>query len=76
MTKAYSGMSRKPIKSLLLRGVNVTALVAGLVDRLEADGIKARIKRALGERFGIGHVTLEMECASHACDDAEAIGHG
>jgi len=30
MTKAYSGMSRKPIKSLLLRGVNVTALVAGL----------------------------------------------
>ena len=30
MTKAYSGMSRKPIKSLLLCGVNVTALVAGL----------------------------------------------
>lgn len=42
----------------------------------EADAIKARVKRALGERYGIGHVTLEMECAAHACDGASAIGHG
>ncbi|MGX9853991.1 cation diffusion facilitator family transporter [Limimaricola variabilis] len=42
----------------------------------EADAIKSRIKRSLGERFGIGHVTLEMECAAHACQGAEAIGHG
>ncbi|EYD73340.1 cation diffusion facilitator family transporter [Limimaricola hongkongensis] len=42
----------------------------------EADGIKSRIKAALGERFGIGHVTLEMECAAHACEGAAAIGHG
>ncbi|WP_341212537.1 cation diffusion facilitator family transporter [uncultured Limimaricola sp.] len=42
----------------------------------EADGIKARIKHALGERFGIGHVTLEMECACHSCEGANAIGHG
>ncbi|WP_432255087.1 cation diffusion facilitator family transporter [Limimaricola sp. AA108-03] len=42
----------------------------------EADAIKARVKRALGERYGICHVTLEMECAAHACDGACAIGHG
>lgn len=42
----------------------------------EADAIKARVKRALDERYGIGHVTLEMECAAHACDGASAIGHG
>ncbi|PSK88238.1 cobalt-zinc-cadmium efflux system protein [Limimaricola soesokkakensis] len=42
----------------------------------EADAIKARVKRALEERYGIGHVTLEMECAAHACDGASAIGHG
>ena len=42
----------------------------------EADAIKSRIKRSLSERFGIGHVTLEMECAAHACQGAEAIGHG
>ena len=38
MTKAYSGMSRKPIKSLLLRGVNVTALVAGLAGAVKGAG--------------------------------------
>lgn len=42
----------------------------------EADAIKARVKRILDERYGIGHVTLEMECAAHACDGASAIGHG
>ncbi|PYE83697.1 cation diffusion facilitator family transporter [Pseudoroseicyclus aestuarii] len=40
----------------------------------QADAIKARIKAALAERFGIGHVTLEMECARHACEDAQLIG--
>ncbi|EPX85602.1 cation diffusion facilitator family transporter [Salipiger mucosus] len=32
-----------------------------------ADGIKAAVKQRLGERYGIEHVTLEMECARHAC---------
>lgn len=42
----------------------------------EADAIKAGIKARLKERFGIGHTTLEMECARHACDDAAEIGPG
>lgn len=41
----------------------------------EADAIKAGAKAMLRERFGVGHVTLELECARHACDGAEAIGH-
>ncbi len=32
-----------------------------------ADAIKTRIKTALEEDFGIGHSTIEMECARHAC---------
>ncbi len=40
----------------------------------EADAIKARIKSALSETFHIGHVTLEMECAIHACSGSDAIG--
>jgi cobalt-zinc-cadmium efflux system protein len=41
----------------------------------EADAIKARLKARL-ERFGIGHSTLELECARHACTGAPRIGHG
>ncbi len=41
----------------------------------EADAIKARLKQALHERFGLGHTTLELECARHACDNTQAIGH-
>lgn len=42
----------------------------------EADAIKARAKAILSERFGIGHSTLELECAAHVCDDERLIGHG
>ncbi len=42
----------------------------------EADAIKARIKTALRDSFGIGHVTLEMECALHPCPAPQAIGSG
>jgi cobalt-zinc-cadmium efflux system protein len=42
----------------------------------EADAIKARIKQMLGQRFDIGHSTIELECSRHACTDARLIGHG
>ncbi|EKE45647.1 cation efflux system protein [Oceaniovalibus guishaninsula JLT2003] len=40
-----------------------------------ADAIKAAVKQALAED-GIGHVTLELECAAHACEGMQAVGHG
>jgi cobalt-zinc-cadmium efflux system protein len=40
----------------------------------QADAIKARIKTALSD-MGIGHSTLELECARHACTDVPLIGH-
>lgn len=42
----------------------------------EADAIKARVKADLADRFSIAHVTLELECARHACTDQQVIGHG
>jgi len=42
----------------------------------EADAIKEALKRTLAERFGIHHSTLELECAAHACDTPQLIGHG
>ncbi|WP_299862344.1 hypothetical protein [uncultured Hoeflea sp.] len=42
----------------------------------EADAIKAEVKDMLKTRFRIGHATLELECAKHACVGAEAIGDG
>lgn len=42
----------------------------------QADAIKGRIKSLLAERFDIHHSTLEMECAAHACNDPQLIGHG
>lgn len=41
----------------------------------EADAIKSRTKAMLKERFGIGHTTLELECAHHACVRPQMIGH-
>ncbi len=41
----------------------------------DADAIKARAKTVLADRFGIGHSTLELECAAHACADERLIGH-
>jgi Co/Zn/Cd efflux system component len=40
----------------------------------EADAIKARVKERLSQE-GIGHATLELECARHGCDGARKIGH-
>ena len=40
----------------------------------DADGIKAAVKTVLQDRFGIGHSTLELECARHACHDAPSCG--
>lgn len=39
-----------------------------------ADAIKADVKARLSERFGIGHTTLEMECAHHACEGEQVFG--
>ena len=40
----------------------------------DADAIKQAVKDALRQEFGIGHTTLELECARHACVGAEVIG--
>lgn len=39
-----------------------------------ADKIKSQVKEMLSTEFGIGHSTLELECANHACVDAQTIG--
>jgi cobalt-zinc-cadmium efflux system protein len=41
----------------------------------DADAIKIRAKTLLKQKFGIGHTTLELECAVHACDDIATVGH-
>ena len=41
----------------------------------DADAIKEAMKAALFSKFNISHTTLELECAEHACTDAEIIGH-
>ncbi len=40
----------------------------------EADAVKARLRDRLGDA-GIAHVTLELECARHACQGEPVIGH-
>lgn len=42
----------------------------------QADAIKAEVKRELQAGFNIGHSTLELECAHHACGDTVRMGHG
>ncbi|WMS44923.1 cation diffusion facilitator family transporter [Acuticoccus sp. MNP-M23] len=42
----------------------------------EADGIKAAVKAMLHEKFEIGHSTLEIECANHACVETPVFGDG
>ena len=39
-----------------------------------ADAIKAAVKAALSDKFGIRHTTIEMECAAHACVGAGPYG--
>ena len=51
-------------------------LVIGAGDWAHADAVKAAVKAMLAERFGIGHSTLEMECARHACNGAARFGDG
>ena len=40
----------------------------------DADAIKQAAKARLKQEFGLGHTTLELECAKHACVGAGAIG--
>ncbi|WP_343217518.1 cation diffusion facilitator family transporter [Hoeflea sp.] len=40
----------------------------------DADAIKQAVKQRLKQDFGLGHTTLELECARHACVGAEVIG--
>lgn len=40
-----------------------------------ADAIKAALRKALEQDFGITHSTLELECAAHACTTPQIIGH-
>lgn len=50
-------------------------VLRGEVTLHDAQASGARIKSLLGDRFGIAHVTLELEC--HSCDrDGERIGDG
>lgn len=55
-----------------------TALQAHLVIATghwdDADGIKSRVKQAMLEGFGIAEVTLELECARHACHTPQEWG--
>ncbi len=41
----------------------------------DADATKEAVKQALKDKFGISHTTIELECAEHACQDPETIGH-
>ncbi|MHA3976084.1 cation diffusion facilitator family transporter [Halovulum sp. GXIMD14794] len=42
----------------------------------EADAIKARVRTLLTDRYGISDITLEVECARHACEGPELLGNG
>ncbi|OCW57941.1 cation diffusion facilitator family transporter [Hoeflea olei] len=42
----------------------------------EADAIKHAVKDRLRQDFGLSHTTLELECANHACVNAQVIGDG
>lgn len=48
-------------------------IVSGRWD--EADEIKETVKSVLNSKFGISHITIEMECSRHACIEPEIIGH-
>lgn len=40
-----------------------------------ADAIKANVRRAVRDAFGIDHTTLELECSNHPCEESKIIGH-
>ena len=41
----------------------------------EAGQVKRTVKAALRDRFGLSHITLEMECCAHACKAPQEGGH-
>ncbi len=41
----------------------------------EAEQVKRAVKTALHDGFGLSHITLELECDTHACKDPQQIGH-
>ena len=47
-----------------LRALSAHVMVAGHPTLEEAQEVGVRVKTALAERYGIGHVTLELECES------------
>ncbi|MDK3017927.1 cation diffusion facilitator family transporter [Pseudodonghicola flavimaris] len=51
-------------------------LVIAEADWSRADAVKAAVKQRLHADFGIGHSTLELECAPFACAGAARFGHG
>ena len=63
---------------LWMRTEHEAALDAHLVIDLgewhKADAIKAIVKSRLIEQFDISQCTLELECAAHACIDAQSLG--
>lgn len=64
--------------NLWLRDEHKTAFQGHVViaaDRWdEGDAIKAGLRRRLADRFGIGHCTLEIESAAHACAERPPLG--
>lgn len=41
----------------------------------EADRVKEAVKIALRDRFGLSHITLELERHGHDCEDVQVVGH-
>ena len=50
-------------------------IVVATDDWGHADAIKTAVKAALHDDFGLSHVTLELECDLHACNDPLDVGH-
>ena len=64
-----------------LRALSAHVMVSGHPTLEEAQEVGVRVKTALAERYGIGHVTLELECEScgeinqRFCSDRRARRH-
>ena len=41
----------------------------------EADRAKEAVKIALCDRFGLSHITLELERHGFECEDVQVVGH-
>lgn len=41
----------------------------------EADRVKEAMKIALRDRFGLSHITIELERHDHTCQDLQVVGH-